>query len=75
MTTRQRRRPRPQKRAESYTELLSRCYGLAGVADLYGGDWEDAYDRLQKAARCVLHPCLEEGVSCACRICMIGDLR
>ncbi len=20
---------------------------------MYGGDWEDAYDRLQKAARCV----------------------
>lgn len=46
--------PPKKKRAESYTELLSRCYGLAGVCDMYGGDWEDAYDRLQKAARCVI---------------------
>jgi len=40
-----------QTRADSYTDLLARAYGMAGICDMYGGDWEDAYDRLQKSAR------------------------
>ncbi|GAB5037693.1 tetratricopeptide-like helical, partial [Nannochloropsis oceanica] len=40
-----------ETRADAYTDLLARAYGMAGVCDMYGGDWEDAYDRLQKSAR------------------------
>lgn len=45
-----------ETRADAYTDLLARAYGMAGVCDMYGGDWEDAYDRLQKSARISMAP-------------------